>query len=83
VRRWFEEAVEPWESVHNQIEEVTEAADDRVLLCLLMTTRGGASGVKTTLRLWQGLWFRDGLVVKRQGPYWTRADALEAMGLRE
>jgi ketosteroid isomerase-like protein len=83
VRRWFEEAVEPWESVHNQIEEVTDVGGDRVLLDLLMTTRGGTSGVETTLRLWQALWFKDGLVVKRQGPYWTRADALEAMGLRE
>jgi hypothetical protein len=60
VRRWFEEAVEPWESVHNQIEEVTEVADDRVLLDLLMTTRGGTSGVETTLHLWQALWFKDG-----------------------
>lgn len=83
VRRWFEEAVEPWESIHNQIEEVTEVADDRVLLDLLMTTRGGTSGVETTLHLWQALWFKDGLVVRRQGPYWTRADALATMGLRE
>jgi ketosteroid isomerase-like protein len=83
VRRWFEEAVEPWESIHNQIEEVTEVADDRVLLDLLMTTRGGTSGVETTLHLWQALWFKDGLVVRRQGPYWTRADAVEAMGPRE
>jgi hypothetical protein len=57
--------------------------DDRVLLDLLMTTRGGTGGVETTLRLWQALWFKDGLVVRRQGPYSTRADALKAMGLRE
>jgi hypothetical protein len=39
--------------------------------------------VETTLHLWQALWFKNGLVVRRQGPYWTRADALEAMGPHE
>jgi hypothetical protein len=83
VRRWLEEALDPWESVQIDVEEVTEAGDDQVVLGVLMTTRGGGSGVETKLRLWQVFWVMDGKVARRQGPYWARNEALEAVGLGE
>jgi ketosteroid isomerase-like protein len=81
VRRWFEEALELWDSVHIELEETTESGDDRVVVGVLMTTRGTESGVETKLRLWQAFWVLDGLVVRRRGPYWVRDEALAAVGL--
>jgi ketosteroid isomerase-like protein len=83
VRQWLEEALEPWESVHIHVEEITEAGDDQVLLGVLMTTSGKGSGVETKLRIWQAFRVTDGKVARRQGPYWARDAALEAVGLRE
>jgi ketosteroid isomerase-like protein len=83
VRRWLQQALEPWESVHLDVEEIIEPGDDRLVLGVLMTTRGGQSGVETQLPLWQVFVVADGQVTKRTGPYWTREAALEAAGLRE
>jgi hypothetical protein len=49
VRRWLEEALEPWERVHIHVEEMTATDDDQLLLGVLMTTRGRGSGVETEL----------------------------------
>ena len=51
VRRWLEQALEPWKSVHLDIEEITKPSHDRLVLGVLMTTRGGGSGVETRLRM--------------------------------
>jgi ketosteroid isomerase-like protein len=83
VREWFEQALEPWDSFHNDVEEITEVNDDLYLLGLLMSTRGKTSGVETDLRMWQLLWVTDGKLTRRTGPYLSRAEALEAVGLRE
>jgi ketosteroid isomerase-like protein len=84
VRRWLEEALDPWESVQIDVEEVTEAGDDQATLGVLMTTRGAGSGLETKLHLWQVFWVTDGKVARRQeGPYWARNEALEAVGLGE
>jgi ketosteroid isomerase-like protein len=83
VRRWLEEALKPWESVHIQVEKITEAGDDQILLGVLMTTCGRGSGVETKLRLWQAFQVADGKVARRQGPYWARDEALQALRLRE
>jgi ketosteroid isomerase-like protein len=82
VRKWAEELMEPWESLHMEIEEITEASDGRVFFEFFITARGGASGVETELRGWQVLWFVDGKIEKRQ-VLWTRDEALEAAGLSE
>lgn len=83
VRRWLEEALDPWESVRLDLEEIFEAGDDQVVVGVLMTTRGEESGVETKLRLWQVFWVTDGRVARRQGPYWVRDEALAAAGLKE
>ena len=54
VRRWLEQALEPWASLHLDIEEITEPSQDRVVVGVLMITRGGGSGVETRLRYSRG-----------------------------
>ena len=84
VRAWFEEAFGSlWESSHTQVEEIIEASGERVLLGFLRTARGRASGVETNLRGWNVFWFANGKIAKREGPFWDRAEALAAVGLRE
>jgi len=83
ARNWFEEAIlEPWESVHVKIDEITEASDGQVFLEAFVTARGRASGVETELRFWSAFWFADGKISRRQ-VFWTRAEALRAAGLSE
>ncbi len=51
ARKWFAEAFgEAWESVHNEIVEITEGSDGRIVVELFGTAHGRASGVKTELR---------------------------------
>jgi ketosteroid isomerase-like protein len=84
VRAWFEETFGSiWESSHTQAEEIIEASDERVLLGFVRTARGRASGVATNLRGWNVFWVANGKIAKRAGPFWDRAEALEAAGLQE
>jgi ketosteroid isomerase-like protein len=82
VRAWFNRVVEPWESLHFEVEEITEAADDRVLAGTLLTTRGKGSGAETQIRLWYVVWVANGKITRRQ-VFRGRDEALEAAGLRE
>ena len=70
------------ESIHVEVEEITEASDDRVLAGVHVKARGRGSGVPTELSLWQVFRFADGLITRRQA-FWTRQEALDAAGLRE
>ena len=47
VREWLNRLLEPWESFHLEIDEITEAANDRVFAGGLLTTRGRGSGAET------------------------------------
>ena len=84
VREFFKHlfGLETWESIHVEVEGITEASDDRVLVGMLARARGRGSGVPTELRLWQVFWFAEGLITRRQA-FWTRQEALEAAGLSE
>ena len=82
LTEWFNEVAEAWESIHVEVEEITEAGDDRALVGLLMRGRGVVSGVETEGRAWQVNWFVDGKTGRRQ-VFLDRAEALEAAGLRE
>jgi ketosteroid isomerase-like protein len=83
LREWFDQVIlEPWESVHFEVEEITEAADDRVFFGGLLTTRGKGSGVETQVRGWSVVWITNGKTTRRQ-VFLDRADALEAAGLEE
>jgi ketosteroid isomerase-like protein len=82
VREWIEEVLEVVESLHAELEELTELADDRVFTEVVLTGRGKGSGVPVELRFWMVVWFAEGKIARRQVS-WTRDDALEAAGLRE
>jgi ketosteroid isomerase-like protein len=81
LREWFNAVLEPWEGFHCEVDEITEAADDRVFLGLLLTTRGKGSGVETQLRFWSVFWAADGMITRRK-VFRERAEALEAAGPR-
>jgi ketosteroid isomerase-like protein len=82
LREWFNQVLEPWESLHVEVEEITEAANDGVFYCLFLTGRGKGSGVDTELRVWAVNWFADGKVSRRR-VFRERDEALEAAGLSE
>ncbi len=66
-----------------KVENITQASDSRVLLCVLGTFRasvGADSEFKA--RAWYVFWLRDGKV-RRAQLFWSRRDALEAAGLLE
>jgi ketosteroid isomerase-like protein len=83
LREWFNQVVvEPWESLHFEVEETAEASDDRVFFGGLLTTRGKGSGVETQVRGWNVVWITNGKTTRRQ-VFLDRNDALEAAGLGE
>jgi ketosteroid isomerase-like protein len=83
LREWFNQVVlEPWETVHFEVEEITEAGDDRVFFGGCLTTRGKGSGAKTQIRGWAVVWIADSKVTRRQ-VFLDRNEALEAAGLSE
>ncbi len=82
LRDWFNQVLEPWESIHVEVEEITDAAD-RVFFDLVINARGKESGVEAPgLRVWCVVWIANGEVTRRR-VFRERPDALEAAGLRE
>jgi ketosteroid isomerase-like protein len=82
LRAWFQAVIEPWESLDAEVEEVTEAGDERVFLGGVITARGHASGAETQIRGWFVLWFADAKITRRQ-VFLDRGEALRAAGLEE
>jgi ketosteroid isomerase-like protein len=62
------------ESVDNEVAEIIEASEGAIVVELVGTSRGRASGEETELRSWQLLRFADGKIARRQ-IYWTREEA--------
>jgi uncharacterized protein len=82
VREWFNEVVvEPWDSLQCGVEEVAEAADDRLFFGGLLTACA-RDGVETQLHFWSVTWIADGSATRRR-VFRDRDEALEAAGLRE
>jgi ketosteroid isomerase-like protein len=82
LRRWWREYREPWESVWDEVEELIDAGD-QVISVQTVHARGRASGVAIDLAHIAMVWtFRQGRIV-RVRLFTTRAEALEAAGLRE
>jgi uncharacterized protein len=80
VREWFAQVQEPWERIQLAVEEILEAGKDGLVVGFRLTGRGRSSGADTQLQVWQVLWFREGLLAKRQ-IFRDRVAALEAAGL--
>ena len=82
IRRWWREYREPWETVRDQVEDLIEAGD-QVVSVHTIHVRGRASGVAVDLAHIAAVWtFRQGKIV-RVALFKSRAEALEAVRLRE
>src|SRR5215207_3288772 len=83
LRKWFEEAVvELWESLHVNVEEITEVLEDRVFLGFLLTARGRGSGVETELRGWQVTCARTARSQRVRVPFGAGTKPSKPPGLR-
>ena len=83
VRQWAAEVWEVFSEVRHELEEIIEA-DDGETVVSVQRTQGLMRHTKLPWDvLWAAVWtVRDGKAVRAQG-YMTKAEALEAVGLRE
>jgi ketosteroid isomerase-like protein len=82
VRAAFETFLDPWDSLRWEPKEVIELGDDRVLTVSRLQMRGRGSGVEVNAR-GASIWtIRDGKAAAIT-LYQSKAEALEAAGLRE
>jgi uncharacterized protein len=80
--KWDRDAFsEVWESIAVEPVEFIDAGDHVVALVRL-SGKGEGSGVNVEMATYNVLTFRDGMVARRR-LYTDRAEALEAVGLRE
>ena len=81
LRQYFEDFGETFEAVTVEPEETIEASRGRVLAVERWHVRG-REGVEVETKIIDVYAFRDGLIVRVDG-FLDRAEALEAVGLRE
>ncbi len=81
VREFFRAWLGPFDGYYGHADEFIDAGD-AVVVSVRQGGRGKESGVEVEMTVWQAYWIRKGLIVEI-APYETRADALEAVGLRE
>jgi ketosteroid isomerase-like protein len=81
VRRGIEDWTGMFDEFTTVVEEMIDAGD-RVIACHRMRGKGRESGVEIDTRLVQVVTVRGGKQV-RIDDYWTRDEALEAVGLSE
>lgn len=80
LRGWLERVIEPWESLHFDVEELTEPGDNLVFGGARLTTRGKGSGVETQIRGWFLFNISDGEITRRR-VFLDREEGLRAAGL--
>jgi uncharacterized protein len=82
MRAFVQDWLEMFDDFRAELVELIEAGEDKVIVVVRISGRAKLSGVETDLtyaELWR---LRDGKVAwGRQ--YWTRDEALEAVGLRD
>ena len=81
MKAFFETIYEPWQEMTVELQEVRDDPDDRVLAVERWHTRGRDEIAIDTMLI-DVYSFRDGLVVRVDG-FRDKAEALEAVGLRE
>ena len=83
VRQWATEQWEVFTGLHHVVEAVLEAPDDDTVVSVQRTQgRMAHTKLKTDVE-WAAVWtLKDGKVLRAQG-YMSKAEALEAAGLRE
>ncbi len=81
VRQYFHEWLGSFETHHAQAETFIDA-EDNVVVGLRLRGCGKASGVEVEMLRWNVYRVRNGLAIRVE-LFETKADALEAVGLRE
>jgi uncharacterized protein len=81
LREWAESLKETWEEYRFEPEEFTDAGEF-VLVSVRARGRGLGSGAPAEMQVFHVFELRDGKVL-RVGGYIDRAEALEAVGLRQ
>jgi ketosteroid isomerase-like protein len=79
---FFVEGNEPWEQSNFEHVDLIDTGNDKVVLDLRREARGKASGASVAWRYWLVGTFRDGKLFRMEW-FADRAEALEAVGLRE
>ncbi len=82
VREWFDGLDDAFEDRSDEVEEITDCGPDQVLVITRIQGHGRSSKVGVNYRFATVWTFRDGKVV-RMDRFDDRAEALEAVGLRE
>jgi steroid delta-isomerase-like uncharacterized protein len=80
IRQYFEDVASAWSEWMVEVEQVTEAADGRVVIVMTMHARGkgsGASLAERTAHIWT---LRDGRLARNE-PYREPELALRELGL--
>jgi len=81
IRAWGYAFLEIFEDPGQEVLEVIELEDGRVFLHTRVFGRGRGSGTPAEMHVYDIWTFREGLLVERR-PYYERADAEKAAGLR-
>ncbi|GAC1485623.1 MAG: hypothetical protein NVS1B9_03850 [Solirubrobacteraceae bacterium] len=82
VREWFRGLDEAFANLHWEVQEITDLSGGQVLVELRLHARGQSSEIAVDYTAWM-LWTFLGEKASRVARYDTRAEALEAVGLRE
>jgi ketosteroid isomerase-like protein len=82
IRDYFATLGEAFDDMRVEIEEITDAGGDRLVVVVRVTGRGKGSGATVQQRNGQVWTFVDGKVA-RIDSYMNRTEALEAAGLSE
>jgi ketosteroid isomerase-like protein len=82
VVRFFVEMAEMFDELRADPERFLETDDNKILVLLRVTGRGGASGAGFDIRIAHLRSVRGGVLVEGRG-FGDRSEALEAAGLRE
>jgi ketosteroid isomerase-like protein len=81
-RRYLEQWIESFDGLQAEVEEYIDVGDDHVFTWSRFTGRGRTSGAAADWYLAIIFTLRDGKVVRGE-EYFDRAEAIEAVGLRE
>ena len=82
LRHYYQDWIDTFDDISAVPEELLDLGDDRVLAVQRVTGRAKASGIETELRYAVVCTVRDGKIARGR-EYIDRAEALEAVGLRE
>jgi ketosteroid isomerase-like protein len=78
---WIADTRETWDDYSQELTEIIDLGDD-VVVVVRLSTRGGGSGVPVAQEL-AVVWTFEGDRAVRARSFTSRAEALEAAGLRE